>query len=316
MNFTPTSLLHAGYHHPVHRSYHSQRLTKSALIYPLFVVDDPDAKVAVPSLPNAYRLGVNQLVPYLAPLVQKGLQSVLLFGSYEGSKDNRGSAADAPSSAVIQAIRTIAREFPSVQIACDVCLCAYTEHGHCGILRDDGTVDNVASGARLAHIALAFAQAGCHVIAPSDMMDGRIRAIKVLLMEHGLAHKVAVMSYSAKFASCMYGPFRDAANSSPSSGDRKCYQLPPAARGLARRAIRRDVEEGADSLIVKPGTFYLDIVRDAKEICPDVPIAIYHVSGECAMLHHAAKAGVFDLKTAVIEVLEGAVRAGKSPIYV
>jgi porphobilinogen synthase len=173
-------------------------------------------------------------------------------------------------------------------------------------------LDNQLSIDRIAQVSLEFVKAGCQLIAPSDMQDGRILAIKTILLKSGLGSKVCVMSYSAKFASSFYGPFRDAAGSAPAKGDRKCYQLPPNARGLAQRALKRDVEEGADILMVKPGYPYLDIVRDAKNMYPDYPIAIYQVSGEYAMLWHASKNNVFDLKEAVMESLESGMRAGAS----
>jgi porphobilinogen synthase len=195
-------------------------------------------------------------------------------------------------------------------VAVDLCICAYTSHGHCGIIQDDGKLNNLASIKRLSEMALVFAKAGAQMICPSDMMDGRIRAIKSILLRNGLLGQVAVMSYSAKFASGFYGPFRDAAESAPSFGDRKCYQLPPNARGLAKRALLRDQAEGADILMIKPGYPYLDIVRDAKELCPNLPIAIYQVSGEYAMLWHAAQNKVFDLRVGVMESLESALRAG------
>uniref|UniRef100_A0A8C0U5Y3 Delta-aminolevulinic acid dehydratase n=1 Tax=Cyanistes caeruleus TaxID=156563 RepID=A0A8C0U5Y3_CYACU len=180
------------------------------------------------------------------------------------SQDERGSAADAEGTPAIQAIRKIRSTFPELLTACDVCLCPYTSHGHCGILREDGTIQNELSCQRLAEVALAYAKAGCHIVAPSDMMDGRIAAMKQALISNDLGNKVSVMSYSAKFASCFYGPFRDAALSKPAFGDRRCYQLPPGARGLAMRAVDRDVREGADMLMVKPGMPYLDLVRDVK----------------------------------------------------
>ncbi|KAK5610535.1 hypothetical protein CRENBAI_003504 [Crenichthys baileyi] len=179
-----------------------------------------------------------------------------------------------------------------------------------GILTEDGAVNNDASCLRLAEVALAYARAGCHIIAPSDMMDGRIRAIKQALLSNGLGNKVSVLSYSAKFASCYYGPFRDAAQSKPAFGDRRCYQLPAGARGLALRAVERDVREGADMLMVKPGLPYLDIVRDVKDKFPTHPLAVYNVSGEFAMLWHGAKAGAFDLRAAVMEAMTAFRRAG------
>jgi porphobilinogen synthase len=257
------------------------------------------------------RYGINTLKDVFTPLVQAGLKSVLIFGvPTQCPKDERASSADVETSPVIQAIRLFRKEFPHVLVACDLCICAYTSHGHCGILNKSGVLDNLSSIDRLAEIALNFARAGCQVIAPSDMMDGRIRAIKDRLLKNGFGSQVAVMSYSAKFASSFYGPFRDAADSAPSFGDRKCYQLPHGARGLARRALLRDAGEGADMVMVKPGYPYLDIVRDAKELLPDLPIAIYQVSGEYAMLWHAADKKAIDLRAGVMESLESAMRAG------
>ncbi|XP_077691985.1 delta-aminolevulinic acid dehydratase isoform X2 [Eretmochelys imbricata] len=255
--------------------------------------------------------GVNKLEGMLRPLVDEGLKCVLIFGvPTKVPKDERGSAADVENTPAIQAIKKICSSFPELLIACDVCLCPYTSHGHCGILRKDGTIQNEASCQRLAEVSLAYAKAGCHIVAPSDMMDGRIAAMKEALISNNMGNKVSVMSYSAKFASCFYGPFRDAALSKPAFGDRRCYQLPPGARGLALRAVDRDVREGADMLMVKPGMPYLDLVRDVKAKHPAHPLAVYHVSGEFAMLWHGAQAGAFSLKAAVMEVMTGFRRAG------
>lgn len=229
-----------------------------------------------------------------------------------GVKDQHGTAADDPKGPVIQAIKLLRRRFRDLFIVADVCLCEYTSHGHCGILREDGTLNNGLSVERIADVATNYAMAGAHCVAPSDMNDGRIRAIKLRLIESGLAHRVVLMSYSAKFSGCLYGPFRDAAGSCPSFGDRKCYQLPPGGRGLARRAIQRDINEGADIIMIKPAGQYLDIISDAKELGKDMPIAAYQVSGEFAMIHAGAKAGVFDLKTMAFESTEGILRAGAS----
>ncbi|KAF4126303.1 porphobilinogen synthase [Geosmithia morbida] len=308
-----SSQLHGGYFHPLARSWQAERqLTKSMLIYPLFITDGPDDMSLVPSLPGQHQLGLNKLVPFLEPLVRKGLRSVMLFGVplRPGTKDALGSAADDPEGPVIQGIRLIRRRFPQLFICTDVCLCEYTSHGHCGILRDDGSLNNQLSVDRISDVAIAYAKAGAHCVAPSDMNDGRIRAIKLKLIEEGIAHKTTLMSYSAKFSGCLYGPFRDAAGSAPSFGDRKCYQLPPGGRGLARRAITRDIGEGADVIMVKPASQYLDIISDAKELGKDLPIAAYQVSGEYAMIHAAAKAGVFDLQTMAFESTEGILRAG------
>ena len=282
------------------------------LIYPLFITDNPNEFTPIPSLPNQNRLGLNKLISFITPLVQKGLRSVILFGVplAPTAKDALGTAADDPEGPVIQAIQLLRRNFPQLFIVADVCLCEYTSHGHCGILRDDGSLNNAMSVERISDVAMAYAHAGAHCVAPSDMNDGRIRAIKLKLIEAGLSHQVTLMSYAAKFSGCLYGPFRDAAGSCPSFGDRKCYQLPPGGRGLARRAIARDIQEGADIIMVKPASSYLDIISDAKEIAKDMPIAAYQVSGEYAMLHAGAKAGVYDLKQMAFESTEGILRAG------
>ncbi|XP_010569376.1 PREDICTED: delta-aminolevulinic acid dehydratase isoform X3 [Haliaeetus leucocephalus] len=283
------SLLHSGYFHPVLRSWQCTATTFDAsnLIYPIFVTDSPDAVEPIPSLPGQARYGVNKLEGMLRPLVEDGLKCVLIFGvPSKVHKDERGSAADAEDTPAIQAIKKIRSTFPELLIACDVCLCPYTSHGHCG----------------------------CHIVAPSDMMDGRIAAMKAALISNDLGNKVSVMSYSAKFASCFYGPFRDAALSKPAFGDRRCYQLPPGARGLAMRAVDRDVREGADMLMVKPGMPYLDLVRDVKARHPTHPLAVYHVSGEFAMLWHGAQAGAFSLEAAVREAVTAFRRAGADTI--
>jgi len=284
------------------------------LIYPLFISDQPDDETLIPSLPNQFRRGLNKIIPFLDPLVAKGLRSVILFGVplAPGAKDALGTAADDPKGPVIQAIKLLRRHFRDLFIVADVCLCEYTSHGHCGILRDDGSLNNAMSVDRISDVAMAYANAGAHCVAPSDMNDGRIRAIKLKLIEAGIAHQVVLMSYAAKFSGCLYGPFRDAAGSCPTFGDRKCYQLPPGGRGLARRAIARDIGEGADIIMVKPASQYLDIISDAKELGKDMPIAAYQVSGEFAMIHAAAKAGVFDLRAMAFESTEGILRAGAS----
>lgn len=308
-----SSQLHAGYSHPLTRAWQAERqLTKSMLILPIFITDNPDEFTPIPSLPNQNRLGLNKVVPFLRPLVEQGLRSVILFGVplADGVKDALGTAADDPEGPVIKGIKTVKKAFPQLYIVTDVCLCEYTSHGHCGILYEDGSLNNAMSVERVSDVAMAYAKAGAHCVAPSDMNDGRIRAIKLKLIEEGISHRVNLMSYAAKFSGCLYGPFRDAAGSCPEFGDRKCYQLPPGGRGLARRAIRRDIDEGADIIMVKPASSYLDIISDAKEIAKDMPIAAYQVSGEFAMIHAGAKAGIFDLKTMAFESTEGILRAG------
>lgn len=308
-----SSILSGGYNHPLSREWQSSRqLTKNMFIYPLFVTDNPDDETEITALPNQKRWGVNKLVPFVKSLVDKGLRAVILFGVplAEGAKDEVGSAADDPNGPVIQAIKALRKNFSDLFVMCDVCLCEYTSHAHCGVLREDGSLIRSESVRRLAAVAVNYAKAGAHAVAPSDMIDGRIREIKQGLIDNDLAHRTLLMSYSAKFAGNLYGPFREAAGSCSLQGDRRAYQLPPGGRGLARRALVRDLAEGADAIIVKPSTFYLDIVADAAEICKDYPIATYQVSGEFAMLHAAAEKGIVDLKTIAFEAAEGSLRAG------
>ncbi|KAM8872740.1 delta-aminolevulinic acid dehydratase [Synchiropus picturatus] len=311
------SILHSGYFHPTLRYWQTcnTNLRADNLIYPIFITDSADAVEPISSLPGQARYGVNKLEEMLQPLVQKGLKCVLIFGvPAKLEKDDRGSAADSEETPAILAVRKIRSVFPDLLVACDVCLCPYTSHGHCGILNEDGTLNNEASCLRLAEVAMAYAQAGCHIVAPSDMMDGRIAAIKQALRSNGLGNKVSVLSYSAKFASCYYGPFRDAAQSKPAFGDRRCYQLPPGSTGLAIRAVERDVQEGADMLMVKPGLPYLDVLREVKNKFPTHPLAVYNVSGEFAMMWHGAQAGAFDLRSAVMEAMTAFRRAGADMI--
>ena len=289
------------------------RIPQSMFIYPVFLSADPDMEQPITSLPNQYRRGVNKLVPYLRTLVAKGLHSVILFGSPPSSelKDSAGSMADSLNGPIVPAIPLIRQAFPDLYVIADVSLCEYTDHGHCAIVSDDGTVDNEASVSRISDIALSFARAGVHCVAPSDMSDGRIRATKLKLLAARLESKVAVMSYAAKYASCLYGPFREAAASTPAFGDRRRYLLPPPARGLARKAVLRDLHEGADMVMVKPA--YADIISDARGVA-NVPVVAMQVSGEFAMLHAAAGAGVFDLRAAAFETTEIIVRAGADAI--
>eukprot|EP01118_Nematostelium_gracile_P016096 TRINITY_DN6589_c0_g1_i1.p1 TRINITY_DN6589_c0_g1~~TRINITY_DN6589_c0_g1_i1.p1 ORF type:complete len:331 (+),score=101.71 TRINITY_DN6589_c0_g1_i1:76-1068(+) len=307
-------ILHSGYAHPLMREWQNEApLLVSQLMFPIFVTDQHNSMVEIKSLPDIYQISVDRLEEYLSPMVQKGLRSVLIFGVItdleKNPKDATGSVALSDNSPVVGAIKVLRKAFPELLVAVDVCLCGYTDHGHCGIFSSDGVFDNDQSIYRLAEVATHYAKAGAQMVAPSDMMDGRIAAIKKMLKENGLSNRVAVMSYAAKFASCFYGPFRDAAHSAPSFGDRRCHQLPPNGRGLAIRAAKRDEAEAADVLMIKPAGPYLDIVREIKDSV-NVPVAVYHVSGEYAMLWHAAAAGAFNLKTAVLETLGGMRRAG------
>eukprot|EP01006_Ploeotia_vitrea_P039712 TRINITY_DN66371_c12_g1_i2.p1 TRINITY_DN66371_c12_g1~~TRINITY_DN66371_c12_g1_i2.p1 ORF type:complete len:1268 (-),score=738.58 TRINITY_DN66371_c12_g1_i2:648-4451(-) len=278
-----------------------------------------DAEEPIAALPEQSRFGVNKLVAFLEPLVAKGLAAVLIFGVVSDAKvkDACGTCATDENGPVAKALRALRKSFPKLLLVTDVCLCGYTDHGHCGVLREDPqdasnrVIDNAPSIKRIAEIAVFHAKQGAHVVAPSDMMDGRIGAIKAGLRAAGFGSSVSVMSYAAKFASCYYGPFRDAASSGAKFGDRSLYQLPPGSRSLALRALKRDVEEGADMVMVKPGGPYLDIVRDARNLVDDsLPVAVYQVSGEYAMIWHAAKAGALDLRSAIMESLLGMRRAG------
>jgi porphobilinogen synthase len=306
-----THFIHSGYAHETTRSWQAEAsLSVSQLIYPIFVTEKANSKDPINAMPEQYQLSVDLVEAFLAPLVEKGLKSVLLFGVITNSpKDGTGSISSSPESPVCKATRILREKFPKLLVIADVCLCGYTDHGHCGILRKDGSIDNPRSLEQLAKMALAFANAGVHVIAPSDMMDGRVAAIKKILWENGYGSTVSVMSYSAKFASVFYGPFREAAHSAPQFGDRKSYQLPSPSRSLALRATIRDLEEGADFVMVKPAVAYMDIIREVKNISK-VPVCCYHVSGEYAMLWHAAAAGAMDLKASVLETLNSLRRAG------
>mmetsp|Transcript_17305 Transcript_17305/g.31178 ORF Transcript_17305/g.31178 Transcript_17305/m.31178 type:complete len:327 (-) Transcript_17305:1726-2706(-) len=302
-------ILHSSYRHPTLRKWHSTlSLKASNLVLPLFVTGTSGERTEIGSMPGVYRHGYDTLVNELEGVVNRprhALEAVILFGIMPSdSKDPEGNSFNA--SPVIPALKLLKEAFGSkLMLGVDICLCAYTTHGHCGIINSDGSINNEASIQQLAKMAVAFVDAGADLVAPSDMMDGRVRAIKEALANR----EVGLMSYSAKFKSCLYGPFRDAADSAPSFGDRAAYQLPASARDLALRAAKRDSEEGADFLMVKPGTLYLDIIRDLKNTFT-LPLAVYHVSGEYASLIAGAKAGAFDLKAAVLETMTAFLRAG------
>lgn len=319
-SFDLKNVLQSGYFHKTIRQWQSANIlvNPSNFIYPLFIHENDDALEEIPSLPNINRLGINKLKEYLEPIVNDGLKCVLLFGVIENEnlKDELGSFADNEKSSVIRAIPKLKEWFPDLLIGCDVCLCAYTVHGHCGVFNQDKSlsidacINREKSAERIAQVSLAFARAGAHIIAPSDMMDGRIDSIKNLLNQNNLLNQVCVMSYSSKFASSFYGPFRDAAKSAPAFGDRRSYQLPSGSTGLALRASNRDVEEGADILMVKPCMAYLDIVKEIKQTFPHHPLAVYQVSGEYAMIWHGAQAKAFDLRMILIETIHSMRRAG------
>jgi porphobilinogen synthase len=277
------------------------------LVQPLFIVEDPAAAGPIASMPGIYRYTVESAVQEVGLLDALDVRSVLLFGIPE-TKDAIASSNYDPNGVVQRTARSIKEAFPHVVVIADLCNCEYTDHGHCGIIDDTGDVDNDATVELLVRTALTYARSGVDVIAPSDMMDGRVRAIRDALDAEGFQN-VAIMAYSAKYASAFYGPFREAADSTPQFGDRRTYQMDPPNEREALREIALDIEEGADVVMVKPGMPYLDIVRAARENF-DTPIAVYNVSGEYAMLKAAALNGWIDEDRAVDELLVSFVRAG------
>ena len=282
------------------------RIAADQLVAPLFVHEGERSRQPIPSLPGHARLTPDLAAEEAASLAALGVGSVLLFG-IPAHKDAEGSAGWAEDGLVPRSIRAIKRRVPDLVVWADVCLCEYTDHGHCGILRD-GEVDNDATLPLLACAAVAYARAGADVVAPSDMMDGRVGALRAGLDRAGFAH-AAIVSYAVKYASAFYGPFREAAGSTPRHGDRRGYQMDGANVREAVREAQSDVAEGADAVIVKPGLPYLDVVRAVREQVL-VPVAAYQVSGEYAMLHAAAERGWLDLERAMWETTLGLRRAG------
>ncbi len=282
------------------------RLGCEDLIQPLFIVEGQGISEPVCSMPGVARYSADLAVDEARRLWDLGVPGVILFGIPD-VKDARGSGADAQDGIVQRAASALKAALPDLCVITDVCLCEYTDHGHCGLL-DGEEVVNDPTLARLASTALSHARAGADIVAPSDMMDGRVAAIRALLDEEGF-DQIPIMSYAAKYASAFYGPFRDAAESTPSFGDRRAYQMDPPNRREALREMRLDLEEGADFLMVKPAVAYLDVLADARRSF-DVPLAAYHVSGEYAMIHAAAERGWIDGERAMEETLVSIKRAG------
>ena len=282
-------------------------LTPAHLVAPLFVEEGLDGRAPIASMPGQARLGMAALVEEARALRDAGVPAVLLFG-IPARKDERGSGAFDDGGVVQEAARRLKDALPDLLVVGDVCLCEYTSHGHCGVLDADGGVDNDASLAPLADMAVSLAAAGCDVVAPSDMMDGRVGAIREALDGSGLG-ETAILSYAAKFASAFYGPFREAADSAPAFGDRRGYQLDPANARMARDEALTDLDEGADMVMVKPALPCLDVLRQVREAV-DAPVAAYNVSGEYAMLKAAAANGWIDEARAIDETLTAIRRAG------
>jgi porphobilinogen synthase len=281
-------------------------LSPRHLVQPLFVVAGEGVREEVPSMPGIERLSIGELAAEGTELEAAGIGAVILFG-IPASKDEAGSAAYDPEGVVQMAVRALKEAHPELVVITDVCLCEYTSHGHCGIVRD-GEVDNDITIELLAKTAISHADAGADVVAPSDMMDGRIGAIRSQLDEEGHPD-VAIIAYSAKYASAFYGPFREAAESTPEFGDRRGYQMDPANALEAVREAELDLEEGADVVMVKPALPYLDVIRRVKE-GTGAPVAAYQVSGEYSMLKAAASRGWLDEPSAVLETLTAIRRAG------
>lgn len=283
------------------------QLSKDDFIYPIFVMDGENIKKEVSSMPGVFQFSLDRLGEEMDEVVQLGIPSVILFG-LPAEKDEVGSQAYHDHGIVQEATRFIKKNYPNVLVVADTCLCEFTSHGHCGVVSEDERILNDPSLDLLAKTAVSQAEAGADIIAPSNMMDGFVTAIRQGLDAAGY-EDVPIMSYAVKYASAYYGPFRDAADGAPQFGDRKTYQMDPANRMEAMREATSDIEEGADFLIVKPALAYLDIVRDVRNNY-DVPVVAYNVSGEYAMVKAAALNGWIDEKQVVLETLLGMKRAG------
>lgn len=286
------------------------KLQANDFIYPYFVVDGNGVKEEIPSMPGIYRFSIDSLLSDIKEIYTLGINKVLLFGVIDANlKDERGTLAYTENSLVCQAVRAIKQAIPQVLVFTDVCLCEYTNHGHCGLLKGND-VDNDSTLPLLAEMAYVHALAGADFVAPSAMMDGQIEAIDSKLKEAGLRNKCRILAYSAKYASAYYGPFRDAADSAPSFGDRKTYQMDYRTHDQGLGEIEADINEGADWTMVKPAMPYLDIVARGVEKFPNIPMVAYQVSGEYSMIKSAAKLGYLDEQRIVFESLIAIKRAG------
>jgi porphobilinogen synthase len=282
------------------------RLSTSGLVYPMFACPGNNVRIEVSSLPGIFQQSVDQIVEECREVAGLGIPAVILFGLPD-KKDEVGSEASDPNGAVQRAIEAISKAKLDLLVITDVCLCEYTSHGHCGVI-EKGDVANDPSVERLAAAALSHARAGADIVAPSDMMDGRVGAIRQKLDANGF-EDVAILSYAAKYCSGFYGPFREAAQSAPQFGDRRSYQMDPANAREALREVALDLEEGADMIMVKPALPYLDIIQRVRERF-DVPVAAYNVSGEYAMVKAAARNGWIDEQRVVLEIMTSIQRAG------
>ena len=291
---------------PVRQLVRETALSPQDLVYPQFVVPGRGVREEIAPMPGCYQLSADEAVREAQEVLGLGIPAVILFG-IPTEKDSVGSGAYAKDGVVQEAVRALKRSLPELVVITDVCLCEYTDHGHCGVVVD-GEVDNDRTLELIARTALSHAEAGADIVAPSDMMDGRVRAVRQALDAGGM-QQVPIMSYAAKYASAFFGPFRVAAESTPQLGDRRGYQMDPANAREALREIQLDVDEGADIIMVKPALPYLDIIARARQRF-DLPLAAYNVSGEYAMLKAAAHNGWIDERRATLEVLTGIKRAG------
>ena len=292
---------------PWRRLVRETHLRVENFIYPMFVVPGREQRRAVTSMPGIFQLSVDEAVRHAREVAATGVPGVLLFAAPE-HKDAQASAALDPQGLAAQAIAAIKAQLPDLLVWADVCLCGATDHGHCGHVTPGGAIDNDSSVATLARVALNYARAGADAVAPSDMMDGRVGAIRALLDENGKA-TTPIVAYAAKYASSFYGPFREAAESAPAFGDRRSYQMDPANAREALREVLLDVEEGADLVMVKPAGPYLDVIRQVRDAVR-VPVVAYQVSGEFSLIKAAAERGWIDERAAVLETLTGIRRAG------
>jgi len=289
------------------RMVRETKLSVDDLIYPLFAAAGKGIRKEVPSMPGVFQLSVENLVKEVKEVRSLGIPAILLFG-IPAKKDPLGSDATSDKGIIQTAVRAIKDAVPGILVLTDVCFCEYTDHGHCGILTRDGDVDNDATLAILAESALSHARAGADMVAPSDMMDGRVAAIRQALDKETFTG-TPIMSYAAKYASGFYGPFRDAAESTPKSGDRRSYQMDPPNAREALREVAQDIQEGADIVMVKPALAYLDILWRVREAF-DLPVAAYNVSGEYSLVKAASKLGWVDGERVMMEILMGIKRAG------
>lgn len=291
----------------IRRMVRETRLSVDDLIQPFFVIHGRDVKNPIESMPGVYQLSIDRLIPEVKRACELGIPAVILFGIPD-KKDPIGSGAYDENGIIQQATKAVKDAVPDILVITDVCLCEYTSHGHCGLVKD-GDVLNDATLELLAKTAVSQAKAGADIVAPSDMMDGRVAAIRAALDEEGFVD-VAIMSYSVKYASSYYGPFRDAADSAPKFGDRRAYQMdPPNVREAVKEAAM-DIEEGADIIMVKPALAYLDVIKTIRETFSEVPLAAYNVSGEYSMIKAAAQLGWIDYEKVMLETLISIKRAG------